>query len=235
MKKRTYLNQSNPSQNLDSFLDVLTNIVGVLIFIILFVYLVATQATTTIKTPIITKSEKKARFFEVRNQKVNYIHSEDVNFEVEKLISSLPECYEPNIPESIDWDLYDYYLNKIKEYQICQQEQIEVIENFQTTTKYYNVKLIDKSLVYKPNGLVEGETPEKLSKDNSEFQKILQEIDPETEFLAFIVKADSYEAFRVARKEAWDKGFDVGWEPQTVDTKISFIIFGSGGRKIDIQ
>lgn len=238
MKKRKYLNQVNPSLNFDSFLDVLTNTVGVLVFICLFVYLVAAQATKTIKTPIVTKSEKKARFFEVRDQRVNYLYDEKVDSQLEKLASSLPTCYEPDIPDDIDDidpTLYHYYLNQIDDYHICRNEILEATENFQTTTKYYDVRLIDESLIYEPKDSVKGETLDELNKSNSEFQAILKDIDPETEFLAFIVKADSYEAFRAARQEAWDKGFDVGWEPQTVDTKLAFRIFGSGGRNINIQ
>ncbi|WP_319421673.1 hypothetical protein [Pleurocapsa sp. FMAR1] len=235
MKKRKYLNQANPSQNLDSFLDILTNTVGVLIFICLFVYLVAAQATTTIKTPVITKSDKQPRFFEVRNQKVNYVNQENIDLQIKKLVSSLPECYEPNIPEQISPSLYRHYSNQIEDYQACQKEQIEAVENFKASTKYYDVQLVGESLVYKPKDSIVGETPSRLNQANSEFQTILKDLDPETDFLAFVVKADSYEAFRVARQQAWDRGFDVGWEPQTVDTKLAFQVFGSGGRKINVQ
>lgn len=235
MKKRKYLNQVNQSQNLDSFLDVLTNTVGVLVFISLFVYLVAAQATTTIRTPLVTKSDKKARFFEVRDQRVNYLYGEEVNSQLEKLASSLPTCYEPEIPDYIDPSLYRYYLNRFDDYRICRNKILEAVKNFQTTNKYYNVRLVGEHMVYEPKSSVNGETSAELSKDNSEFQTILKDINPETEFLAFIVKADSYEAFRAARQEAWDKGFDVGWEPQTVDTELAFRIFGSGGRTINIQ
>lgn len=235
MKKRKYLNQVNQSLNIDSFLDILTNTVGVLVFISLFVYLVAAQATTTIRTPIVIKSEKNPRFFEVRDQRVNYLYDEEVDRQLKSLVSLLPTCYEPNIPNRISPSLYGYYLNQINEYRNCREERIEAVKNFQTTNKYYNVRLVGEHIVYEPKSSVRGETSAELSKDNSEFQAILSNIDPETEFLAFIVKADSYEAFRVARQEAWDKGFDVGWEPQTVDTKLAFRIFGSGGRTINIQ
>ena len=50
-----------------------------------------------------------------------------------------------------------------------------------------------------------------------------------------VVKADSYEAFRAAREVAWKQGFDVGWEPQTVDTELAFNVLGSGGRAVNIQ
>ena len=61
-KRRQYLVLPNQSQNLDSFLDVMTNTVGVLVFICLFVYLVAAQATKTIRTPIVSQSDKTPRF-----------------------------------------------------------------------------------------------------------------------------------------------------------------------------
>ncbi|ELS00872.1 hypothetical protein Xen7305DRAFT_00005730 [Xenococcus sp. PCC 7305] len=235
MKTRKYLNQTQQSQNLDSFLDVLTNTVGVLVFICLFVYLVTAQATTTIRTPVVTKSEKKARFFEVRNQRVNYLYDEEIDRQLKNLVSSLPTCYKPDIPDHISLGLYDYYLDKIRDYRSCTEKKIATIENFQTTNKYYSVAIVGQSIVYEPKSSVKGETSVELSKNNSEFKKILDNINPETEFLAFIVKADSYETFRAARQEAWNRGLDVGWEPQTVDAEIAFRIFGSGGRTISIQ
>ena len=42
-------------------------------------------------------------------------------------------------------------------------------------------------------------------------------------------------AFRTAREVAWKHGFDVGWEPQTVDTNLAFNVLGSGGRAVNIQ
>ncbi|WP_036487327.1 hypothetical protein [Myxosarcina sp. GI1] len=232
MKKRQYLNQTNPTQNFDSFLDILTNTVGVLIFICLFVYLVAAQATNVIRTPMATDTNKTPKFFEVRDGRVYFLNSDEVQQKVERFAESLPQCYKPNIPDRFHPDLYDYYLEKALEYRDCYERKTAAIENLEIDTKYYDVFLSENTIAYKHKKNVEGEIPSQLTLDTSEFQTTLENINPETEFLAFLVKSDSYEAFRAARKIAWDLGFDVGWEPQTVDEPL---IFSSGGRSIGIQ
>lgn len=234
-KRRQYLTTSSQSLNLDSFLDVMTNTVGVLVFICLFVYLVAAQASKTIKTPIVSQSDKTPRFFEVRDGRIHHLDTEKINQQFSSLISSLPDCYRPDIPDYIDPEMYRYYLDRLETYQSCNQKRIDSVEDFEAENKYYQVKLEGESLLYEPKSYVQGESSSQLTQNNSEFNTILSNLDPETEFLAFIVKADSYEAFRAAREVAWKQGFDVGWEPQTVDTEVAFNVFGSGGRAVNIQ
>ena len=234
-KRRQYLTSSNQGQNLDSFLDVMTNTVGVLVFICLFVYLVAAQATKTLRTPIVSSSDKTPRFFEVRDGRIYDPDTEEINQKFISLISSLKKCHLPDIPDYVYPSLYNYYLNRLEDYRDCNQERSKKLENFRAENKYYRVKLVGESLLYEPKDSAEGESPSQVSRDNSEFRSILENLDPETEFLAFVVKADSYEAFRAAREVAWKQGFDVGWEPQTVDTKLAFNVLGSGGRSVNIQ
>ena len=234
-KRRQYLTLPNQSQNLDSFLDVMTNTVGVLVFICLFVYLVAAQATKTIRTPIVSQSDKTPRFFEVREGRVHHLDTEKINQQFGSLISSLPNCYRPDIPDYIPPEMYRYYLDRIESYQTCNQKRTDSVEDFQAENKYYQIRLEGESLLYEPKSDVKGESSSQLTHNNSEFNTILDDFDPETEYLAFIVKADSYEAFRAAREVAWKQGFDVGWEPQTVDTELAFNVLGSGGRAVNIQ
>ena len=234
-KRRQYLTLPNQSQNLDSFLDVMTNTVGVLVFICLFVYLVAAQATKTVRTPIVSQSDKTPRFFEVRDGRVHHLDTEKINQQFGSLISSLPDCDRPDIPDYIRPEMYRYYLDRIESYTTCNQERTDSVQDFQAENKYYQVRLEGESLLYEPKSDVEGESSSQVTQNNSEFNTILDNFDPETEYLAFIVKADSYEAFRTAREVAWKQGFDVGWEPQTVDTEVAFNVLGSGGRAVNVQ
>lgn len=234
-QRRQYFTPPQQTQNLDSFLDVMTNTVGVLVFICLFVYIVAAGATKTIRTPIISQSDKTPRFFEVRDGRVHYLFADEVNEQFASLIERLPECYRPEIPDYIHPDYYSYYLDRIESYRTCQQRRVEQLSDFEMENKYYQVELIGDSLLYEPKTGALGETAADVTRRNSEFERILQDIDPNTEFLAFIVKSDSYEAFRVARQEAWKRGFDVGWEPQTLDTDLRFNVLGTGGRSVNIQ
>lgn len=59
-----------------------------------------------------------------------------------------------------------------------------------------------------------GQTWEELSHSDSWFQQALARANPDQSFVSFAVWPDSFEAFRRARAVAWERQFEVGWEPQ---------------------
>ena len=235
MRRRRLRNKNYPSQNLDSFLDILTNTVGVLMFIGLFVSLLAVEAGTIIRTPLVSKSNKIAHFFEIRNNQVFYLDYPKVDYKIDKLLKKLPKCYPPNIPESVNSYLYDYdfYLEKIQKYQTCWSKRHAQLRRFYVNTGYYVVSFIDgDSLKYEPISTATGDDKQELRANISRFNEILKQLDPSINYLAFIVRPDSFATFRVAREKAWQQGFDVGWEPFPQN---SILVFGSGGRSIGVQ
>ena len=233
MRRRSIRMNNYPSQNLDSFLDILTNTVGVLMFIGLFVSLLAVEAGNIIRTPLVSKTNKIAHFFEIRNNQVFYLNHFEVNQKIERLLTKLPQCYPPNIPESLSEYLYNYYLEEIEKYQSCLRIRDEQMQRVSLDTGYYIVSFVNgESLKYDPKMTVEGENKEKLTADRSQFNTILQQLDPNINYLAFIVRPDSFATFRAAREQAWQRGFDVGWEPFPQNY---ILVFGAGGRSIGVQ
>lgn len=222
-----------PTQNLDSFLDILTNTVGVLMFVSLFITLITVQTGAIVRTPLVKESKKQAYFFEISNNRIAYIDDKSVNRELSQVLDNLPSCNEPALPSSIDEYSSQNYLLQLQEYERCRQTMIEQIKSFQTETEFYRVRFVgNDSLFYEPKSERIGETIDELTQKNSNFTNLLKTINPKTDYLAFIVRPDSFATFRVARKQAWDKGFDVGWEPHTQETPI---VFGSSGRAIGVQ
>ncbi len=234
MRTRRIRKTLHPSQNLDSFLDVLTNTVGVLMFISLFVSLLAVESGNIIKTPLVSQTNKKPVFFEIKDNQVMFIDTETIQRQIDYLLASLPKCNEPNIPNNFSSSyLYEYYLQQLEDYRNCVVNRAETIQKFQGNTDYYNVSFIDfTALIYEPKNDIKGESTQEINQEKSNFQKILQQINNQDNYLAFIVRADSFDTFRAARKEAWQAGFDVGWEPQEQDNPI---VFGSEGRSIGVQ
>lgn len=232
MRRRARRKPLYPSQNLDSFLDILTNTVGVLMFIGLFVALVASQAGTVVRTPLLSQTNKNPRFFEVRGNRVIFIDDQAVDEQIETFANRLPYCEEPSIPDRIFRQDYDYYLDKIREYNNCVSQQISQWEQFEAKTSHYQVSFYGNSLLYEPLPNQPGESPEQLKQISSEFQTILSGLNPEKHYLAFVVRPDSFAAFRAAREQAWKQGFKVGWEPHQSDRPL---LFGSGGRSIGVQ
>lgn len=83
-----------------------------------------------------------------------------------------------------------------------------------------------------PKSKTIGETVPEVRQKNSKFTTFLKTLNLKTDYLAFIVPPDSFAAFCAVRKQAWDRGFDVGWEPHPSEI---LIVFGSGGRAIGVQ
>ena len=201
-------------------------------FIGLFVALVSVQAGTVIRTPLVSRSVKYPHFFEVRNNRVNYINSEEVETQMQSVLTTLPTCDRPDLSPDMDPYLYDYYLERIEEYNNCLTQKVEQIKQYRLDTDYYTVRFVNlDSLLYEPTP-VPGESSEELTQPDSEFKTLLSEMNSESEYLAFIVRPDSFEAFRKARQEARQEGFEVGWEPYPEENPI---IFGSGGRSVGVQ
>lgn len=233
MRKRRIRSHNIPGQNLDSFLDILTNTVGTLMFIGLFVSLLTVQAGSIIRTPLKTNTKKIGHFFEIKNNQLFYINDPQVDEQINKLFAELPKCYKPNVPENLDPYLYNYYLQEITKYNQCMNIRYEKIQSFNINTGYYQVSFANAdSLKYEPIPNVNGENKEELRADNSKFKTILNNLDSSNNYVAFLVRPDSFPTFRAAREQAWKNGFDVGWEPIP---QTSPLVFGSGGRSIGVQ
>ncbi|MBD2359395.1 hypothetical protein H6G41_33270 [Tolypothrix sp. FACHB-123] len=233
MRRKRSFKSHRPQQNLDSFLDILTNTVGVLMFISLFITLVAAQSSTIVRTPLVSQSDKKVNFFEIRGNRVIYLDNKSATQQLKDFVGNLPTCVEPSYSSSF-LDSYAY-IDELRNYQNCLTNKIQQLKDFRAETKNYEIELVDlesMSWKYNPKSNTGGELAIDLVKPDSEYQKTLAQLDLQQDYLAFLVRPDSFAAFRQARQIAWKAGFDVGWEPQTSDGEI---IFGSGGRKIGVQ
>ena len=236
MRSRARRKINTPNQNLDSFLDILTNTVGVLMFISLFVTLIATGSNSktklVIQTPLASATEKEPLWFEIKENRVTPLNKQKVDEEQYKLYGNLPYCVPPEV--SLDGTLSgnQEYLRRQSDYISCRNSRIGRLRNFQVQTKYYNVRTINGSLRFEPVLTEAGETEKQLREADSEFNQILANFNPNKQYLAFIVRPDSFTTFRAARKQAWDRGYQVGWEPHPEGMPIQF---GERGRAVGIQ
>ncbi len=237
MRSRARRRTNHPSQNLDSFLDILTNTVGVLMFISLFVTLIATgsnpKTKVTIQTPLSSPTEKESLWFEIKDNKVSYLDLRQVREKELELTGNLPNCNKP--ANGLDSPA------SLSNYQSCLLSVLGRQSNFRTSTKNYEVQTVDEgvSLLFKPISEEVGETSSQLTAADSQFKKVLSQYKPNQDYLVFIVRPDSFETFRAARKQAWAAGYEVGWEPQAQNSPIKIrTILGSelpGGQSIGVQ
>lgn len=235
-RQRPTIPSSGVEQNLDSFLDILTNTVGILMFIGVFVSLVAVEASTIVRTPLVKESNKTSYLIELRNNSLIDLehYFPIVQNKLDTFIQTLPNCVEPTRPRSNSLYALERYADRVRDYRLCQRRIARKASNFNVVTKHYKVNFDFKNSaeIYKVKNQQKGESPEALEKVDSNFQELLSELDPEKDYLAFIVRPDSFPVFRKARKIAWEKGFEVGWEPYPTQQPI---IFGSNGRRINTQ
>ncbi len=240
MRNRQRRTIRTPDQNLDSFLDILTNTVGVLMFISLFVSLIASEADSIIKTPLVVAEEpgkeRTPRFFEVRDNRVSHIDDEKVGDEIELVIGSLPNCNRPEFDSVGSAD----YVAGLNFYKSCITNRARRLTNFTTQTEFYDVEMVDArtfSFRYQPIPNKLGETVDEFEASESSYEEALKSFDPKDSYLAFIVRPNSFKAFRAAREKAWAMGFDVGWEPHKPEFPIQFgdAALNPGGRAIGAQ
>ncbi|MCH4903895.1 hypothetical protein GSN00_05735 [Cylindrospermopsis raciborskii CHAB3438] len=234
-KLRKYNHSSLSAGNLDSFLDIMTNTVGVLMFVSLFITLVAVQSGTTIRTPLVSQTEKSPHLFEVVDNHVSYLDTEEISRQIKDFVKTLPTCTEPIEPYSYGLDQLTVYIEELRQYKSCLDEKVSRFREFRPQTESYQVQLVDIesfSWQYQKLNKNIGTSNEQLSEADSQFKEIISRLDPEKDYIAFIVKPDSFSTYRKAREIAWKKGFNVGWEPQKLE---QFIILGSSGRSIGIQ
>ncbi|AUS35849.1 hypothetical protein amyaer_p04475 (plasmid) [Microcystis aeruginosa NIES-2481] len=234
-KPRKYNRSSLSVGNLDSFLDIMTNTVGVLMFVSLFITLVAVQSGTTIRTPLVSQTEKKPHLFEVADNYVSYLDTEMISGQIEDFVKSLPTCTEPIEPYSYSLEQLTEYIKEMRQYRSCVEEKVSKVREFRPQTDSYQAQLIDiESFAWQYQKLNKnvGTANEQLSKTDSRFKEIISRLNPEQDYIAFIVRPDSFSTYRKAREIAWKKGFNVGWEPHKLEQSI---ILGSSGRTIGVQ
>lgn len=200
--------------NLDSFLDVMTNTVGVLIFVLLFVTLAAADATVLVRTPLRSETDKRPVYFEASGGRVAYLEASEGNEQVDAFYSALPP---------IRW----YNVRSV----------LSRMYAFEARTSNYTIDFTGSALAggmgvrwrLHPGA---GETVKGMKDSTSAYQQVLRTLDPDTAYLAFIVRPDGLEAFRAARQAATRRGLDSGWEPFEYDRDLTF---GSGGRSVGVQ
>lgn len=208
-------------------------------FISLFVTLIATGSSpktkVTIQTPLSSPTDKNSLWFEIGNNQVSHLNLRQVREKELELTKNLPNCNKPLTGNSSDYAL------RQNNYQSCLLSVLGRQSNFRATTENYDVSTVDGgvSLLFEPISDATGETSTQLTAANSQFRQVLSQFNPNKDYLVFIVRPDSFETFRAARKQAWDAGYEVGWEPHPQQEQIKIrTILGSelpGGKSIGVQ
>ncbi|MDD2519955.1 MAG: hypothetical protein PHR34_03310 [Kiritimatiellae bacterium] len=204
-----------PELDLSSFTDILTCILGILILIILLTGIDASQIQVLVSTPKEhTGDDKSPVFFECRNQSLFHISLDGIKQAVDAKTEAIRENVQNNEAEFL---------------KAASQTQMEI----EGQRLDYTYALMGRYVLF-PIPEASGYQFEKFLEETDEmwFGSRLAALDPQTQFICFFVRPDSFKVFQQARALAWLRGFDVSVELQEAKNPI---MIGPGGDRLYVQ
>ena len=201
-----------PSMDLSSFQDIMTCILGILILIILLTGIDASQITVLVATPKEdTADDKTPVFFECRGNALYYISLAELGEACDKKTEELRDRTAGNEAEFL-------------------KQAAQTILSYNGFNLDYTYALMGR-YVLTPDPDAEGYKMENYPVEDETmwFGSKLAALDPQTAFVCFFVRPDSFKMFQMARGIAWLKGFNVACELQDPGNPI---IIGPGGERV---
>jgi len=201
-----------PEMDLSSFMDIMTCILGILILIILLTGIDASQITVLVSTPKeLSTDDKSPVFFECRNKSLFHISLDELKQAVDDKTEQIREQVQNSEAE---------FLKQ------AAQTQME----FNGQRLDYTYAMMGRYVLF-PIMDADGYRFERYLKETPEmwYGSRLAQVDPETQFICFFVRPDSFKVFQQARALAWLRGIDVSVELQEERNPI---MIGPGGNRI---
>ncbi|MBM3858076.1 MAG: hypothetical protein FJ395_00325 [Verrucomicrobia bacterium] len=207
------IKKSDPEMLLTSFCDILTISISALFMATIITVFEATKVPELRMTPKTIVTGKTAYFFECRNNELFNVNKAALDDQVAELLNSVT-------PGVRSGDLSGF---------------LKALLGRQVTNEYYRVNpsyLLTAIMALEPREEARGESVEDVDRAAGKFQIILNQLDPQKQYIAFLVRDDSFQVFRKARFLADERGFDTGWEMLGIDEPIKF---GAGGQVVGVQ
>ena len=198
------------SVNLDSFLDIMTCMLGVLMLIILLTGIDASQIKVLIPTPMEHATDKKPVFIECRNNEMFRVNVGELQKLAQETLKTFSESAKGDSAQMLRG---------------LTEAKVET-EEFRVDLTY---SLLGQFAIY-PVPEAKGYALVDATKERETdwYGRILTGLNREQEMLTFLVRDDSYEVFKRARSLAWNQKIEVSYE--LLDTAAP-IKFGLGGSR----
>ena len=201
------------SVNLDSFLDIMTCLVGVLVLIIILTGIDASQIKVLINTPMEYESDKRPVFIECRNNQLFLIPLEEINKVADDKLREIAG---------------KKHISTKEIYRLASETKSAKTDHYWVDLTY---SLIGQTVL----NPIDGQPGYDLAKQYKEkgeetssdwFGSIIAKFNKEDQMLSFIVRDDSFKVFKIARALAWMERIDVSYELLPSGEQIKFGIFG---------
>lgn len=199
-----------PEMLIVSFCDIVTITTAAMFFAMLVTVTEAVKVPIFKPTPRATPTDKQPCFFECRNDEVFFVDKASLDDQVTKLLNTLA-------PGVKGGDLGQF---------------LKAIQGQEVGNEYYKVNasyLLAAVMALDARTNVHGEAAENLETPGCKFQKTLAQLNPKVQYCVFLVRDDSFKAFRKARIAVDKLSFETGWELLGVTEPIKF---GAGGTQI---
>jgi hypothetical protein len=205
--------KGEPELLIVSFCDIVTITTAALFFCLVVTIQEAVKVPIFRPTPLAKTSSKQGFFFDCRNNQLFFVDKAGLDEQVEEMMSRLN-------PGVRGGDLGSF---------------LKAIQGQEVGNVYYtldpNYLLVGKMALRARPG-ASGERLADIENPKSKYQTILSGLDKDKQYIAFLVRDDSFNVFRKARQVADNVGLDTGWELLEIDDPIQF---GEGGTAIGTQ
>jgi len=211
---RTSRTERDPAAlfNLDSLMDIVTNVLGALFFVVVFVVLSSTGAKGRVTTPLAQPIDTEPFMVECRGNTVIIPEYDELGAQVIEMVNRLIKS---GVTDPHEW------VRRVKDANIHNRyHHVEV-----SVQPYYDENgeiKIDVPRTYVPDLGALGETALDLKSAESVLRRRLARLDPAKRHVFFIVRTDSYEVFHSARRLAMEMGFRTGKDPLGAGDSLTF-------------
>jgi hypothetical protein len=213
MRRRSRAGSGASFLGLDSFLDIVTNVIGALFFVVIYAALAAFGAAGRITMPMAAPADTKRILVEARGSTVFFTDADSLlarSNAVWREASAL--SFNARVARlrnaGVGNAFYEY------------RPEVE--------TQFLSTRVVD-TLVPRPGSL--GENGTEIRGSMSVFRTRLATYDPAEHHIIFLARTDSFEVFHTARNIVIAAGFRVGWEPIEADEPLRF---STGGRDLAV-
>lgn len=199
--------------NMDSFMDIVTNVIGLMILIAAAIIINASEISMSLGSPMLRRPPQDAKpvFFDCAHRRVV---PRDADSLIQTAKSKLDQ-YHMQLGHQPGYIADAQWLNT----QRISSQAYDL--EYKAGSEWLGIQLTTKD----EN---QGDLAVEVIGGDSQFAKTISELDPSTHYLYFIVREDSFGVFRTARKIAREKGFAVGWNPKHSKYPLLHYLVGIG-------
>ncbi len=216
--KRARSREDESIVSLDSFMDIVTNTLGLLILVATLTVISSRDMKISLGSPMMSEADEDLTcvFIECRNNRVVPIADDRIDDERNAIIDS-----EAPIRERI------LMVRRFNEREVSNEYHRFEFRPKTGTRSADNRTVVVPEVILTPTGPNVGDTVSDMEEPDCKFASQLAELSPDTHWVHFLVREDSFEALRAARALATKMGYQTGWTPKKSSEPIIFSPFGS--------